>query len=496
MSPTTRTGAAGPRAHDQLTFAVLIVSVSAFALLQSLVTPVLAQFQTEFGTDQSTATWVLTAYLLSASVFTPIMGRIGDRVGKERMLVLTLVALTAGSVLAALAGTIGVMIAARVLQGIGGGVLPLSFGIIRDEFPAHRVPGAVAVLASLAAVGGGVGLVLAGPIVDGLGFRWLFWLPGIVTAVAALAAWLVVPESPVRSEGRISLLPAVLLSAWLVAFLLALSQGRGWGWDSGRVLGLFATTVVVAGAWIVVENRAASPLIDLRMMRLPAVWTTNLVALLLGFGMYAAFGFVPQFAQTPAAAGYGFGASITESGLILLPGSVAMFLVSLASPSLVRRVGAKAVVIAGSLVVAVSMAMLALAHDQERLLYLANAVLGLGMGLVFACLSNLIVAAVPPEQTGVASGMNANIRTIGGSIGAAVMASIVTADLQPTRLPTESGYTHGFLVLTGVMVLAALVALLIPALRAPTAQRPAREDFDHPELGSIAAGTVVGDESE
>jgi EmrB/QacA subfamily drug resistance transporter len=484
------------RSHYQLTFVVLSVSVAAFAMLQSLVTPVLAEIQADLHTDQTTVTWVLTAYLLSASVFTPIMGRIGDKVGKERMLVVALVALTLGSLMAALAGSIGPMIVARVIQGVGGGVLPLSFGIIRDEFPERKIPGAVGTIASLAAVGAGVGLVLAGPIVSALNYHWLFWLPMIVTALAAIATAVFVPESPVRTPGRISVLPAVLLSAWLVALLLALSQGQVWGWTSGRVLGLLAFAVVVAFVWVTVEQRSDSPLIDMQMMRLPAVWTTNLVALLVGFGMYASFGFLPQFTQTPTAAGYGFGASITESGLILLPSSFTMFFVGLLSARFARRIGPKSVVVVGCLIVASSMAIVAFAHDHVWELYLSNAISGIGMGLVFACLSNLIVAAVPPEQTGVASGMNANIRTIGGSIGAAVMASIVTANLLPNGLPQESGYTNGFLALTIVMVLAAVVGLAIPRIGRAVIEEHLVGEREHPELGMVAAGTLVGDKSE
>jgi MFS family permease len=194
-----------------VTFAVLALGVGAYALLQSLVTPVLTTVEAELHTTQSAVTWVLTAYLLSASIFTPIMGRIGDMIGKERVFVATLVALAVGSLLAAVAGSIGLMIVARVIQGIGGGVLPLAFGIIRDEFPTAKVPGAVGAIASLTAVGAGLGIVLAGPIVDALDYHWLFWIPMIITIVAAVSAVLFVPESPVRSAGRISWLPAVLL---------------------------------------------------------------------------------------------------------------------------------------------------------------------------------------------------------------------------------------------------------------------------------------------
>ena len=200
------------RARYQVTFAVLAAGVAAFALLQSLVIPVLTTVQHELHTTQAAATWVLTAYLLSASIMTPILGRVGDMMGKERVFVGTLVALAVGSLLAAVAPSIGVLIVARVIQGIAGGMVPVAFGIIRDEFPAAKVSGAVGVLASLTAVGAGLGIVLAGPIVDALGYHWLFWLPMILTVAAAVAAVLFVPESPVRTPGRISWLPAVLLS--------------------------------------------------------------------------------------------------------------------------------------------------------------------------------------------------------------------------------------------------------------------------------------------
>src|SRR6266700_3190209 len=419
--------AGGRRAHHQVTFAVLSLGVAAFALLQSLVIQVLATVQQELHTTQSAATWVLTAYLLSASVMTPILGRAGDMMGKERVFVGTLAALAAGSLLAAVAPSIGVLIVARVIQGIGGGMVPVAFGIIRDEFPAQKVTGAVGALASLTAVGAGLGIVLAGPIVDVLGYHWLFWLPMILTVVAGVSAVLFVPGSPVRTPGRITWLPAVLLSGWLVALLVALSEAPAWGWGSGRVTGLLAVAVLLAAGWVLAELRAATPLIDMKMMRRTAVWTNNLVALLIGVGMYATFAFLPEFVQTPAIAGYGFGASITRSGLMLLPSAVTMFAVGMFAGRLAARLGGKVLVIAGCLIGAGAMAILAFAHHQQWQIYVSNAIMGVGFGLAFSAMSALIVVAVPPSQTGVASGMNANIRTIGGSIGSAAMASIVTS---------------------------------------------------------------------
>jgi EmrB/QacA subfamily drug resistance transporter len=481
------------RAHYRVTFAVLSLGVAAFALLQSLVIPVLTTVQHQLHTTQDTVTWVLTAYLLSASIMTPILGRIGDMIGKERVFVATLIALAVGSLMAALAPSIAVMIVARVIQGIGGGMIPVAFGIIRDEFPAEKVAGAVGSLASLTAVGAGLGIVLAGPIVNALDYHWLFWLPLILTIVAAVSAVLFVPESPVRTPGRISWLPAVLLSAWLVALLVALSEAPTWGWDSERVIGLLAGAVVLAAAWILAELRAATPLIDMKMMRRTAVWTNNLVALLIGLGMYATFAFLPEFVQTPPAAGYGFGASITRSGLMLLPSTITMFITGQFAGRLTRQFGGKALVIAGCLCGSVAMTILAFAHQQQWEIYLSGAIMGVGFGLAFSAMSALVVAAVPSSQTGVASGMNANIRTIGGSIGAAVMASIVTSRLEPSGLPKESGYTIGFAVMAAGLVLAALAGLLIPSARG---LRRKTGELEHAEMAIVAGGTFVGDQSE
>jgi EmrB/QacA subfamily drug resistance transporter len=481
------------QSRPTVTFIVLAASVSAFALLQSLVIPVLTTVQHELHTSQSTVTWVLTAYLLSASIMTPILGRVGDMFGKKRVFIGTLIALAVGSLLAALAPSIGVMILARVIQGFAGGMLPCAFGIIRDEFPPQRIAGAIGTLAALTAVGAGLGIVLAGPIVEALDYHWLFWLPLILTVAAASCAVVFVPESPVRTPGRISWLPAVLLSAWLVALLVALSEAPEWGWVSGKVLGLLAGAVVLAAGWLFAELRAETPLIDMRMMRLTAVWTNNLVALLIGLGMYATFAFLPEFLQTPTIAGYGFGASITKSGLLLLPSTITMFAVGIFTGRLTKQLGGRVLVMAGCLFGCASMLILAFAHHHIWQILVSVSLMGVGFGLAFAAMSALIVAAVPPSQTGVASGMNANIRTIGGSIGAAVMASIVTSRIEPTGLPKESGYTIGFAVMAGALVLAAAAGLLMPAARG---RKAGADEPEHAELAMVAGGTVVGDESE
>ncbi|MFI8237267.1 MFS transporter [Streptomyces sp. NPDC085866] len=461
-----------PRKSTRLTFAVLATGAGVFAMLQSLVAPALPTVQHALHTSQSTATWVMTAYLLSASVFTPILGRVGDLVGKKRTLVAVLVAVLAGCLVAALAPNIGVLIVARVVQGAGGALFPLSFGIIRDEFAASQVSGSISNLSAVIAAGGGVGMVAAGPIVSALDYRWLFWIPVAVVAATVLIALRYIPESPDKGQGKVSWLGAALLSAWLVALLLPLSQAGQWGWGSPKVLGLFAAAVLLFALWLTTESRSRSPLIDLRVMRLPAVWTTNAAALLFGAGMYAIWSFLPGFVQTPTVAGYGFGASVTESGLLMLPMLVAMFLSGVLSGRLEPRVGAKALLTAGAALGALACGFLTLWHDAQWQIAVVAGLFGLGIGLAYASMANLIVGSVPPEQTGAATGMNANIRTIGGSIGAALTSVLVTAHLQPSGLPQASGYTQGWALLALLCLAATGAALLVPVRRAARTADP------------------------
>ncbi|TDO68513.1 EmrB/QacA subfamily drug resistance transporter [Kribbella sp. VKM Ac-2571] len=466
--------------NPRVTLAVLATVVASFSMLQSLVSPALPVIQHDLHTTPGTVTWVFTALLLSVSVATPLLGRIGDMVGKERTLFIALGALAIGCLVAALAPNIGVLIAARIFQGVGGAVFPLAFGIIRDEFPAERVPSVVGVVSAIIAAGGGLGIVLAGPIVEWLGWRWLFWIPMAVVAVSTLMVRRYVPESPNRVPGRIDWLAAAFLSGWLIALLLPLSTGRSWGWGSLRTTGLFGLAVVLFAGWITVELRSRNPLIDMRMMRRPAVWTTNLVALLFGAAMFAVYAFVPQFLQIPKAAGFGFGASVTKAGLLMLPMLVTMAVVGSLSGPLAPRFGAKAQVVSGSALSLVAALMFAEFHAAQWQVALSTALFGIGLGLAYAAMTSLIVQNVPREQTGVATGMNANIRTIGGSIGTALASSIITAHIQPSGLPAEAGFTDTFLLLSAFAAAAVVLALAIPSTRrtpiAPLAQ-PSEEQL-------------------
>ncbi|MFF4901444.1 MFS transporter [Streptomyces sp. NPDC001068] len=465
-----------PAAH-RLTFTVLAVGVTAFSLVQSLIIPVMGGLARQYGTDPATITWLLTAYLMSASVCTPILGRLGDAWGKNRVLVGCLTVLAVGCAVSALAPDLGWLITGRAVQGVGGGILPVSFGIIRDEFPPENRPFAIGFVSSLLAFGIGCGTVVAGPIVDALGYGALFWLPCLASAAAAVVAFRFVPPSPARSRERISVLPAVLLATWLIMLVLAISEAPRWGWNSRTVLGLLAGAIVLLTVWVRVETTCRPPLIDLRLMRRPGVGAANLVALLTGFGLYAFSSLVPQLAQTsPAVAGFGLDFGAGESGLMMLPGCLLSFVAGLLAAPAAQRFGAKRLMLIGALTGAAGTALLVFRHDQAWHLYLGTSINGFGIGLTLALLANVVVATVPASQTGVASGTNANLRTIGGAIGSGVLASVIAGSQNGAGVPTEEGYVHGFAVITCLLLAAGAAALSIPPLlQRDREARPATE---------------------
>jgi EmrB/QacA subfamily drug resistance transporter len=445
-----------------LLLAVLALGGASYAMLQSLVVPALPTLQQDLHTSPTGVTWIFTAYLLAASVATPIAGRLGDMFGKKRTLVVVLAGLAAGTLLAAVATTLPVMIGARTIQGLGGAIFPLAFGIVRDEFPRERVAGGIALISGLLGVGGGLGIILAGPILQRLDYHWLFWIPFVIIVATTAATIVIVPESPVRAPGNVNWAGAILLTLWLVLVLVAISEAPRWGWLSAATIGLLAAGVVVAVVWVRVEARAKSPLVDMTMMRLRGVWTTNLAGFLLGFGMYSAFVLIPQFVQTPESTGYGFGSSVTQSGLFLIPSTMAMMVASPFGGRLSGRFGSKVPLVLGSTVTLLAFVLLAVAHSEHWQIYLSSLLLGTGIGLAFASMANLIVEAVRPDQTGVATGMNTVMRTLGGALGGQVAASILAASLQASGYPSENCYTLSFILMAAALSAGVVASLAVP----------------------------------
>lgn len=464
------------RSHPMLTLAVVSVAGLCYAVLSSAVVPALPTIQHDLHASETGVTWLLTGYLLSASVGTAILGRLGDMFGKERVLLWTLVLLGLGTLLAGASRSLAPLIVARVIQGVGGGIFPLSFGIIRDEFPRERVAGSIGLVSAILGIGGGLGIVVGGLVVEHLGWHWLFWLPLGVIALAGFSTWRFVPESPVKAPGRVNWLAVLLMSAGISTVLIATSETTSWGWGSARTLGLLAGGLALCAAWVAVEATSDEPLIDMTMMRIRGVWTTNLTAFLLGAGMYSSFFVFPQLAQLPKSTGFGFGASIVVAGLYLVPSTVGVTVMGTAAGAIARRFGSKFAVIAGSAVTAAAFGFIAAAHDHGYDMLISAALLGVGIGLAFAALGNLVVEAVDPHQTGAAGGMNTVMRTIGGALGGQLSATFIAGHTAADGLPLVTGFTETFVMATAFLVVCTLAGFLVPARRLAAARALALAD--------------------
>jgi EmrB/QacA subfamily drug resistance transporter len=471
------------RQHPNITFAVLALGGVSYALLQSLVAPALPDLQHALHTSEDSVSWVLTAYLLSASVATPLIGRLGDMYGKERLLLIVLALLSVGTLVSALATALPLMLAGRVVQGAAGGIFPLAFGIIRDEFPRHRVAAGIGLMSALLGVGGGAGVVLAGPIADNLSYHYLFWLPLIPIVIVTVATHFFVPESPVKVPGRVNWNGAALMSVGLIGVLVGVSETAVWHWLSFKTIGCLAVGIVLLVLWIRSESRSSQPLVDMRMMRIRGVWTTNTVAMLLGFGMYASFILLPQYVETPVRAGYGFGSSVTQAGLFLVPTTVAILIFSSQTGRLEKLFGSKPLLLAGGAFAAASFATFTFARGSRWEIYVAAGLLGAGIGLAFAAMANLIIENVGPGQTGVATGMNTVARTVGGAFGGAAAASLVAGTVGSNGYPTAHGYTTAFGFCAAALVIGVIVGFAIP-------QRGPEDAFAPHSAGDIVESTA------
>jgi EmrB/QacA subfamily drug resistance transporter len=437
-----------------------------------MVAPALPHITNEFHTTSSTSAWVLTGYLLSASVCTPLAGKLGDLFGKGRVLTYVLIIFSVGSVVCATAGSIEQLIAGRLVQGVAGGVFPLAFGIINDELPNEKRAVGIGLVSAMFGIGGGIGMPLSGIIVDHTHMSFLFWI-GLMALPAAVAVWRLVPPSPARDRTSVDWRGATVLSLGLVALLFGITKANTWGWGSPSVLGLMIAGIVVLGLFGWLELRTRDPLVDMRVFFERPVLATNGTGFLIGLAMFGSFLLVPAFAQTPESSGYGFGMTTTQAGLVMLPSAAMMLIAGPLGGKLGGRIGFRAVLALGTILAMCSFGVLAFAHQHVWEFIVSGILMGFGISFSFAAMANLIVASVDRSEVGIATGLNTVTRTIGGAFGSALVAALLTSDTIPgtSGIPTESAYTQAFAVSTIGAALALAAALAIPRVRAHAESR-------------------------
>ncbi|MFE7242808.1 MFS transporter [Streptomyces sp. NPDC057580] len=439
------------------------------AIMQTLVTPLIAELPQILHTTSSNAAWVITVTLLVAAVFVPVSGRLGDLLGKRRMLIACSVPLIVGSVVCALSSSVIPMIIGRGLQGMGMGMLPLGIALLRDVVPAEKLSSSIALVSASMGIGGGLGLPIASAVAQYTNWRVLFWGSAALAVAVAALIWFLIPDVPAGAKGQRFDLPGALgLGAGLVSLLLAVSKGADWGWGSATTLGLFAAAVVILVGWGMWELRTRDPLVDLRTTARPRVLLTNLASIFVGTAMYASMLVVPQLLQFPEATGYGLGQSMLAAGLWMAPGGLMMMIVSPLGGKLTDARGPKFTLISGVLVIAAGYGLSLALMGSAWGLMLVTIVTSSGVGLAYGAMPALIMGSVPLSETAAANGFNTLMRSLGTSVGAAVI-GVVLAQMTTTTggytFASEDGFRTALMIGGGVALLGAVIAAAIPAAR-------------------------------
>src|SRR4051794_7624948 len=305
---------------------VLIFVGTVVAVISSLGAPLVPAIASAMGTSLPSAQWALTVTLLVGAVATPVIGRLGDGPHRRRVILAVLAVVTVGGALVALPLGLGWLIAGRGLQGFGLGLTPLAIATARDALTGERAHATIAALSITTAAGLGLGYPVTGLIAELGGVHAAFWFGAAISAVALGAAAIVFPRSADVPSRRLDVVGAFLLGVGLAAALLVLSEGEKRGWTSPWLLGAAAVSAASLVGWGLWELRAATPLVDLRLARGRGAAVAHGAALLVGMANYLMIASVTFLAQTPSSTGYGFGATVVVSGLILVPFSAASML--------------------------------------------------------------------------------------------------------------------------------------------------------------------------
>ncbi|MEU6037634.1 MFS transporter [Actinomadura sp. NPDC047616] len=437
---------------------VLGILALALGALQSVVEPALPLLQRELGVGPAEGALVANTLLITGAVVTPIAGKLGDRYGGKRVLVRLMAVVSAGGLLAGLAPNLPVLLLGQVLQGVMVGALPLSFILVRKHLPPGRSQVAIGLVMALFTGGGMVGTLVAGPIAERLSWHWMFALPTIAIIATTVAVTRLMPhDPPIPSDDRIDWPGVVLLSGTLLAVMLGLVTVTSADLPPYAVGAIAVVVAALATGWVAVERRAASPMVDLRMLAKPAMWSASVLTFVIttSFGMVVFL--IPQMFAV-SADGYGFGISTTDIGLFLMPGAVAGAVSDSVGGIAVRRFGPRAVVIVGSVVTAATMIALASLHTAAWQLALAKVLTAFAAGVGTTALLAGTATAVEARETGIATSLLVVTRVIGVALGVQIGGAILAAGADPmTGRPAESAFVTGFTVAGLVAALSLLV---------------------------------------
>jgi len=461
--------------------AALVIIV---AVIESVMGPALPSIQAELALDPGRASLIVSTLIVSAAVATPIVGRFADRVGGRLALGWTSVIVSIGGLLAAFGQSFEVFLFGQLLLGVGVGIVPLAFVIVREAISGAQRGVAAGFVMALTTVGGVIGVTLGGFGITALGRTWVFGAPAVAVALLGTAAFLFVPRraSSVDAkahDGAFDWAGTLTFAAALGCVALALSLGGTMGWTSPAVLGLVVGAVVLVVAWLLIERRAANPFVDLDLLSQRPVWSTTVAAVLQGVSYGVLWFLLPQLIVLPAALGYGLGGTPADITLFLLPMGVAGVLAGPLAGWLTRRAGARTIALIGLAMIAAAALYLLFRSTAHVDFFIAYALAGVGLTVFQTALSTAVIEAVAPESVGIATGLFGVGRVVGAGLGAGIGGAVLASALDPAAgVPSQAGFVIGFVISLAIAVVGGMWTAATVSGSSPGQTAPAEGALD------------------
>ncbi len=415
--------------------------------------------------------WVSSLPLLIAGLSLPLLSKLGDAYGHRRIIRITVVLVAIGTVVAATADNIGLLLVGEALQGVYVAWLPLEIAIVRDRIDPKRSGAAIGLLVGALSAGVTLGTLGIGLLSkQASGMHALLWLPAAFILACLPVVFFLIPDSTTRDRDRIDWLGPSLLSLGLGAALLGLARGAAWGWSSPQILALFIVAVVLLAGFAGVELRVPAPFVDLRMIAGRTMAPLYILSFVLGCTLYGSLTAGATFSATPKIFGFGFGLDTLDRALITVPSTVAMFLAATIADRVVHAVGARAAVTSAFALVAIGYAGTALFHAQLWPYIVTGILTWIGIGLVLGALPSVIMGGLRADQTGVGLGLYNTLKSLAGAAVGAGFAVIMNQNLLKLPIPgVQLSNEHAYVLVWSVCAAIAVVgALVATAIRKPT----------------------------
>ena len=411
-----------PYARRWQALAVLSASLLVICIDNTILNVALPSLRAALDVDSSQAQWIVDSYLLVFASLLLVGGTLGDRFGRRRALFIGLTIFGAGSVLASLSGSAHELIAARALMGVGAaGIMPATLSILTNIFPEEERPKAIAAWAGVSGLGVALGPVVGGLLLEHFDWTSVFLVNVPIVIVALVAGKILIPESRDPESPRVDVVGAALSIVGLTSVVWGLIEASDRGWTAPPILGAFALGGAVLAAFLVWERRVRQPMIDIEVFRNLRFSAASLSVMLVFFGLMGTVFMLTTYLQTV------LGYSALDAGIRMLPVAVGLIVGSRLAVTVAEAWGSKVAVAGGLVIVAGGLEILSRADLDSGYTLVATAlgVLGLGIGLAMTPATEAIMGALPKEKAGAGSAMNDVLRELGGTLGVAVLGTLL-----------------------------------------------------------------------